>query len=150
MKYLLFILVIIFITTISCEIRPPTPPNHGYQQKKGNNVKKMTDQELFNKIYPSREILLPCIKSALDLNNDGNITFAEIEEGYATHISNYTKTHIMPLLKVEHIMANCDANKDGVLSMEDWVANTCVSSYNPGVRSVIGQICDAIKNGRQY
>lgn len=77
---------------------------------------------------------LACIKKHIDRNGDGEITSNEFE---------YAKKHFMPkrvrtLSKIvkklgwdytlENIKPNCDANKDGHFTVDDWMgsAKTCL------------------------
>lgn len=77
---------------------------------------------------------LACIKKHIDRNGDGEITNDEFE---------YAKAHFMPkqiqtLSKIvkkigwdytlDNIKPNCDANKDGRFTVDDWMgsAKTCL------------------------
>jgi hypothetical protein len=82
----------------------------------------------------TRDEALLCIKTYIDLNEDGEISESEFQYAQANYLPPRMRTLQWAVKKLDwdytlkNIMPACDANKDGKLTLSDWVASkdTCL------------------------
>lgn len=88
---------------------------------------------------PSRNELLTCINQ-MDLDLDGSITPEELDT-FATNHASCIPTAVRATLTGAAIIAQCDTNADGNLTMTDWTAPTACFTLRSRQMSLC-RLCD--------
>lgn len=103
----------------------------------------------------TRDDALVCIATYIDTNRDKEISAAEFEHAKKAYLPRQARLMAVIARKmgyditIRDVMYGCDMNKDGRLTLDDWMAGA--KSCLPGKADLckLKTVCDIAKNARK-